>query len=242
MLNDQDLERYSRQVIFEQIGEGGQEKLCNSKVVLCGLGGLGCPAATYLVLAGLGEIVLIDHDHVESSNLPRQTLFEEADIGRPKVMAAAERLGYYNPACRILPVMKRMNSDVVEEYATGSCLWIDATDHYQAREDIAALALSHQSLLISASVQGMQGHITTFAADPKEGTFKDVYPHKPNQTRISQCEQVGIVGSVAGVLGSMLATEAIKEILHIGQGLKGKMLLYDGLFARVRIWDILRSR
>lgn len=241
MLSDDDLERYSRQVVLEQIGEAGQEKLKASKVALCGLGGLGCPAATYLSLCGIGELVLIDHDLVESSNLPRQPLYEEADIGRPKAIVAAEKLGYLNPHCHHVAMSQRMDAEIAQGAAKDCTLWIDATDNYHARAQIAELALLAKRPVLTASVQGMQGHITTLPTDPARGSFYDVYPHKPNQATVSQCEQVGILGAVAGVLGAMLAQEAVKEILLIGEGLSGKLLLYDGLYGRVQMVQFLHS-
>ncbi|NQY82691.1 MAG: HesA/MoeB/ThiF family protein [Alphaproteobacteria bacterium] len=242
MLNDADLERYARQVILEQIGEEGQERLRASKVLLIGLGGLGCPVAMYLALAGVGRVVLVDHDQVERSNLPRQPLFGDADLGRPKVMVAAECLGFLNPDSACEAVMQRFDVQIASTHGLEADLWIDASDNYITRSDIALSAAKHERRVVMAAVQGFQGHITTIDPGAENACFHGLFPTPPSDKAVSHCEQVGILGAVAGVLGTMLAVEAIKELLGIGQGLTNQILLYDGLFARVQKMKILHKR
>ena len=240
MLHDRDLERYARQVILPQIGEDGQEKLFSAKVLLVGLGGLGCPAATYLALAGVRHMTLVDNDVIELSNLPRQTLFEEADIGRPKAVVAAERLGYFNSAGAFEPQHQRFDADA--EYGAKADLWIDATDHYASRTAIAEAAGQQQKTLITAAAQGFQGHIATLLPGADNACFHGLYPHQPQDTTVSRCEQIGIFGAVAGMMGMMLAQEVVREVLGLPGGVRNRLLLYDGLYNRMQNMAIPERR
>ncbi len=232
MLNDQDLERYSRQVILPQIGEEGQEKLFSAKVLLVGLGGLGCPAATYLALAGVGQITLVDDDLIERSNLPRQTLFDEADIGRPKALVAAEKLSYLNSVAVFQAQHQRF--DPKASYCDTSTIWLDASDNYTSRAEIALAAGQQEKILVTAAAQAFQGHVATLVSGADNACFHGLYPNAPQDDAVSRCEQVGVLGTAVGIIGTMLAQEAIREILELAGGLRNQVLLYDGLFTRMQ--------
>ena len=240
MLSDHELERYSRQVILPQIGEEGQEKLLSAKILLVGLGGLGCPAATCLALAGVGQITLIDHDLIELSNLPRQTLFEEVDIGRPKALVAAERLSYLNSAGVFNPHHQRFDADAI--FCPDSTLWIDATDHYASRAEIALAAERQQKTLVTAAAQGFQGHVATLLPGAENACFHGLYPNRPQDTAVSRCEQVGVLGTTVGIIGTMLAQEVIREILGLSGGVQNQFLLYDGLYNRMQKMTVAQRR
>ena len=240
MLEDQDLDRYSRQVILPQIGEEGQEKLFAAKVLLIGVGGLGCPAATYLALAGVGQITLVDDDLIERSNLPRQSLFEEADIGRPKALVAAERLGYLNSAAVFQAHHERFDANAA--YGAESSIWVDASDNYASRAEIAMAAAVQNKTLVTAAVQAFQGHVATLLPGADHACFHGLYPHQPQDAAVSRCEQVGVLGAVTGIVGAMQAQEVIREILQLQGSLKNTMVLYDGLFHRMQTMLIQQRR
>ena len=240
MLNDQDLERYSRQVILPQIGEEGQEKLLSAKILLVGLGGLGCPAATYLALAGVGKITLVDDDLIERSNLPRQTLFDEADIGRPKALVAAEKLSYLNSSGVFEAHHQRF--DPKGSYCDDSSIWLDASDNYTSRAEIALAAGKQGKTLVTAAAQGFQGQVATLLSGADNACFHGLYPNPPQETSVSRCEQVGVLGTTVGIIGTMLAQEAIREILDLGGGLHNQVLLYDGLFSRMQKLTLQQCR
>ena len=240
MLNDQDLDRYSRQVILPQITEEGQEKLFRAKLLLVGLGGLGCPAATYLALAGVGQIALVDDDVIEASNLPRQTLFEEADIGRPKAEAAAEKLSYLNSSGHFTAYHQRFDSQ--GSYGEDSVIWLDASDSYTSRAEVALAAGQQKKILITAAAQAFQGQVATLYSGADDACFHGLYPSSPQENAVSRCEQVGILGTTVGIIGTMLAQEAIRELLGLEGGLRNRVLLYDGLFIRMQKMALQQRR
>ncbi|MBE8220363.1 MAG: HesA/MoeB/ThiF family protein [Alphaproteobacteria bacterium] len=241
-------ERYERHIVVKEIGGGGQQALAAAKVAIVGLGGLGNPLAQYLVAAGVGtggdtkgdigggKIGLIDDDVVELSNLQRQILFCEADIGKPKVQCAAARLKALNSDCHIITHQCRLTpatADILEDYD----IIADASDNFTTRfliNDICQLQSTGQKkVLVSAACTQFAGHITTFT--PQSGlNYRDFVPEAP-APQDNHCATQGIIGAVAGVVGSLQALEIIKEITKAGESLAGRVLIYDGLAATTRL-------
>jgi len=219
--------RYARHIVLPEIGEKGQQKLLASSALVIGAGGLGSAAALYLAAAGIGRLGIIDGDRVELSNLQRQVLFEEADIGRLKVEAARDRIGEINPACKVDIFPERITSgnacDIIKNYD----IVLDGCDNFETRFVIAEACMQEKKPLISAAISGFSAQLSTFK--PYEGgpCYRCLVPEIPERER--NCAQEGIVGPLAGVIGSMQALEAIKEFLHIGESLSGTLFTLDGL-------------
>lgn len=220
-LTEQEQARYSRQILIRDLGEAGQEKLKRSTVFIAGAGGLGCPVATYLAVAGVGHMILVDQDSVDPSNLNRQILHWNEDIGLEKVASARAKLSRMNPSVRITPVRTTIDRENARSLIRGADLVIDAMDNYQTRFYLNRAAIQEGIPIIHASVRGFEGRITMII---------------PGETPCIECltpevppdETVPIVGATAGVIGSLQATEAIKMLTGIGTLLKGRMLIYDG--------------
>ena len=217
--------RYARQTCLPEIGASGQEKLGKAKVLIIGAGGLGCPVALYLTAAGVGTIGIVDEDKIEVHNLQRQILYDTYYLGRPKVEIAAEKLNDLNDEVKIIPHNLRLDEtnakDIVEQYD----IVADCSDNFDTRFLVNDVCMELSKTLVSAAVAGFEGQVYTF----KKGvcSYRDIY-EKPPEGLITSCSQTGILGSVCGVVGSLQATEIIKEILGIGESLCGKMIVYEG--------------
>ncbi len=220
-LTTHDLTRYSRQILIRDLGEAGQEKLKRSTVFIAGAGGLGCPVATYLAVAGVGHLIIGDQDVVDQSNLNRQILHWDEDLGQEKVASARAKLSRMNPSVRITPVRTTIDAENIHSLIRGVDLVIDALDNYQTRFFLNRAAIQERIPIIHASVRGFEGRITTIIPG-ETPCIECLTPEVPPQ------ETAPILGSTAGVVGSLQATEAIKLLTSIGTLLKGRMLIYDG--------------
>ena len=225
MLDDQQLLRYNRQLLLPQIDIAGQEKLANSRIAVIGLGGLGCPAAQYLAAAGVGELVVIDDDIIEISNLQRQLVYTDRDIGQSKARVMARQLMQLNPAIRVTVLDQRFEAHVHHQLIDSCDAVIDATDTISSRKQINSCCVNAGVPLVFAAAIRMEGQLTVF--DPRlqhSPCYECVFGHiKVNES----CTQGGVLGSVVGTLGIMQATEAIKLVLNIGSVPVGRLLLYD---------------
>ena len=223
------LRRYARHVVLPEIGEDGQKKLLASSVLITGAGGLGSSAIAYLAAAGIGKIGIVEPDRVELSNLQRQLLFETGDIGRPKADAARDRAEEINPDCRIELFHTRLDENNAISLVQGFDVVIDGSDNFTTRFALATSCLLNKKTLISAAISGFSAQISTFK--PHLGAphpcYRCLVPEMPE--REISCAQEGIVGPLAGVMGSMQALEAIKELLSIGTSLSGHLLSFDAL-------------
>lgn len=230
-----ELERYGRQIVLPDVGGVGQERLRAASVLLVGAGGLGAPAALYLAAAGVGRLVLVDDDRVSVSNLQRQVLYTTADVDRLKVEAAAERLGALNPEIAIETRPWRLTEANAEALVAAVDLVLDGTDSFETRALTARAAARARRPLVSGSVQGLEGQLTLFAPSLRPGTpcFRCLYAQTPAADALPSCAMGGILGPVAGQLGAMMATEAIKWIMGLGDDLVGALLLVDGRLATV---------
>ncbi len=220
--------------MLPEIGEAGQEKLLRSSVLVIGAGGLGSASLGYLAAAGIGRLGIVEHDRVELSNLQRQILFEEADIGRAKTDAAADRLYELNPACNIEIFCERLTGDNARALIGAFDIVLDGSDNFETRFAVADAAMHEKKPLVSAAISGFDGQISTFKpylGDPHP-CYRCLVPEIPDRART--CAQEGIVGPLAGMMGSMQALEAIKELLAIGESLSGRLVIVEALSLGIR--------
>jgi adenylyltransferase/sulfurtransferase len=222
MLTGEEQIRYDRQMMIKGIGVEGQEKLKQAKVVIAGGGGLGSPVSIYLTAAGVGTIRIIDHDKVELSNLNRQVLHWDKDVGREKVESAAEKLSQLNRNVKIDPVRKTINEGNVSQLVSGFDLIIDAMDNLPTRFLLNKAAIENRIPFIHGAIYGLEGRVTTIIPD-KSACLRCIY-----HGLISQ-EKFPVIGVTPAVIGCIQATEAIKCIVGIGKLLTNRLLIYDGL-------------
>jgi molybdopterin/thiamine biosynthesis adenylyltransferase len=224
-----EVERYARHLVLREVGGPGQQKLKAARVLVVGAGGLGAPASLYLAAAGVGTIGFVDPDTVSLSNLQRQVLYATADVGRPKLEAAVEHLGALNPhpAVETHPVwLDDANADdIVSRYD----LVLDGTDDFKTRFAVSDACLAHGKPLVSGALGRWTGQVGVFHGQP---CYRCLVPEVPPDAET--CSLVGVVGALAGVIGSMMALEAVKIIAGAGQPLSGRLLIYDALAAETR--------
>ncbi len=228
-MDDAQLLRYSRQILLPEIGVEGQARLARARVLVVGLGGLGCPAATYLAASGVGTLVVADADRVELSNLQRQVLYADADQGRLKVEAAGDRLRALNPELRVEAWPRRLDPGSLDQVVGGVDLVLDASDNFATRFAVNRACFRARRPLVSAAVIRMEGQVSVFRFDRGTGPcYRCLYAEGPEEPP-APCSESGVLGSVAGMLGALQATEAVKTLLDIGETLHGRLLLLDAL-------------
>ncbi len=227
-----ELNRYSRQLVLPQVGKPGQEKLEKARVLIVGLGGLGCPAALYLAGAGVGTLGLVDHDVVQLSNLHRQILYGDADIGEAKVRVAAPRLHQVNPHLKIETFGEKFSMEKAIDIAGSFDLVLDCTDNFAARYAINAFCVEYQKPNVFASLYRFEGFLTVFDSRLDAGCYRCLYP--TSSEAIQNCSEAGVIGVLPGIMGAMQALEAIKIITGAGEVLNNKSLIYDGLTQNMR--------
>lgn len=227
--SDEEVERYARHLVLREVGGPGQQRLKSARVLIVGAGGLGAPAALYLAAAGVGHLVLVDPDVVDRSNLQRQVLYAEADIGAPKVQAAAARLAGLNPHVAVTGVQARFEAANAAELVSGVDLVLDGTDDFAVRFCVNAACVAHAKPLVSGAIGRWTGQIGVFSGRP---CYQCLVPDIPPGAET--CSAVGVIGALAGVIGSMMALEAVKLITGAGEPLAGRLLIYDGLSAETR--------
>ena len=232
-----DLGRYLRQMRLPQLGETGQRRLAAARVAVIGAGGLGAPALTYLAAAGIGEITLFDPDTVDATNLHRQVLFTEADLGRSKAVAAAEHLHAQSPQVSVRAVVETLTPANALEELAGHDLVLDGTDNFPTRY-LASDACEILDLpLVWGSILAFSGQVSVFwGAGGRGVTYRDVHPVPPRPGEVPSCAEAGVLGMLCGVIGSTMAMEAVKVLAGMGDVLFGRLALYDALRAR---WDEL---
>jgi molybdopterin/thiamine biosynthesis adenylyltransferase len=227
--SDDEIERYARHLVLAEVGGPGQQRLKAARVGLIGLGGVGSPAALYLAAAGVGTLRLIDDDTVALSNLQRQIAFDAADIGRPKVEAGADTLAALNPHVRIEPVAERLTGANAPRLIGDCDVVIDGTDDFGTRFAVNAACMVAHIPLVSGALGRWSGQVGVFTGRP---CYRCLVPAFPPEAET--CARVGVIGALAGVVGSMAALEAIKRITGSGQPLTGRLLIYDGLAGTAR--------
>ncbi len=227
--SDEEVDRYARHLVLREIGGAGQQALKAASVLIVGAGGLGAPAALYLAAAGVGRIGLADPDIVALSNLQRQILYDSADIGRPKVEAAAERLSGLNAHVALEPLTVRLGPDNAAALVRPYDLVLDGTDDFATRFAINDACLGEGKPLVSGAIGRWTGQIGVFSGQP---CYRCLVPDIPPEAET--CVTVGVIGALAGVIGAMMALEAIKLITRAGDSLAGRLLIYDALSAETR--------
>ncbi len=230
--NYEDL-RYSRQIILDGFGAEGQEKLKKAKILVAGSGGLGSPALLYLAAAGVGNIGVVDFDTVTISNLNRQVLHFTSDIGRRKTDSAEEKLYKLNPEVKVIKHNTRIDIDNVEGIISGYDVVIDATDNFTARYLISDCCYFMKKPLVEGAAVGLDGILMTIIPD-KTPCYRCLYPYPPEDGVLPTCSDVGILGAVTGVVGSMQALEAIKLVTEIGENIVGRILTFDAMASSFR--------
>ncbi len=237
---EDEVERYARHLVLREIGGPGQQKLKAARVLVVGAGGLGAPAALYLAAAGVGRLGLVDADVVALSNLQRQVLYGTYDVGRRKVVAAGQRLTALNPNVALEPHLEMLDSANAAELVRDYDLVLDGTDSFQTRFDVNAACYAEGKPLVSGAIGRWTGQLALFEAGLTRGRplaeRKPCYRCLVTETPpdAETCSAVGVMGALAGVMGSMMALEAIKLITGAGQTLSGRLLIYDALSAEVR--------
>lgn len=233
-MTTQELERYARHIVLREVGGPGQNRLRGARMLVVGAGGLGSPVLEYLAAAGVGTISVIDHDIVSLSNLQRQVLFDETHLGRPKVEAARERIGRLNPGVRVQPIECRFSPDNARAIVDGTDLVLDGTDSFETRHCVNRAAVDAGVPLVSGAISQWEGQVTVFF--PAGGTpcYACVFPDAPTPGTAPSCAEAGVIGALPGIIGAMMAAEAIKIVTGAGTPLLGVMLIHDVLFGESR--------
>lgn len=232
--------RYSRHTMLPEVGEEGQIRLLKAKVLCIGAGGLGSPAALYLAAAGVGTIGIVDDDVVDASNLQRQILHATSRVGEPKVESAEATLRGLNPDVQVARHALRLTSDNVLDVLEGYDLVVDGADNFQTRYLLNDAALKLGVPVIHSSIFRFEGQLTAFAGEGGP-CYRCLYPEPPPPEEAPSCQEAGVFGVLPGVMGVLQATEAIKMILGIGEGLPGRLLMYDALRTKVRELKLRRD-
>ena len=221
------VQRYSRHIIMPQVGSVGQRKLIDAKVLIVGAGGLGSPIAIYLTLAGVGTVGIVDFDTVDVTNLQRQVLHYDSDIGKPKVESAVETLKAYNPETAVIAHEAPLNSDNAMEIIQDYDIVINGADNFPARYLVNDAAYLAGKPLVDGSILLFDGMATVFL--PGKGCYRCLFPTPPPPGEVPSCAEAGVLGMLPGMVGTIQATETVKLILGIGESLSGRLLLIDAL-------------
>ena len=227
ILNKKLIERYSRQIVLKDVGPLGQKKIIKSKVLVVGAGGLGCPVIDYLSRAGVGNIGVIDHDKVNTSNIHRQSLYNSRDIGKFKVSVLKKKVKLVNPQVKIKTYKEKIEKKNIEKIFKGYDFIVDGSDNFKTKFLLNKYCLYQKKILIVGAISKMDGHIFTFDFKNKnDPCLKCFYQTEPSDD-ILNCEYEGILGPVAGVVGNIQAIEVLKKILKIGDKSSKKILILD---------------
>jgi len=238
-LTPEQVGRYSRHIIMPDVGSVGQRKLIDAKVLIIGAGGLGSPVALYLALAGVGTIGLVDFDTVDLSNLQRQILHQNKDIGVRKVVSAKETLNAYNPDTNVVLHEEPINSynamGIIEQYD----VIVNGADNFPTRYLVNDASYLAGKPLVDGSILLFDGQASTYI--PGKGCYRCVFPEPPPPGEVPSCSEAGVLGALPGIIGTIQATEVIKVILDIGDTLSGRMLLLDALAMDFRIVKVRQN-
>ncbi|AJE48536.1 HesA/MoeB/ThiF family protein [Celeribacter indicus] len=228
-----ELERYMRHILLREIGGPGQRSLKEAKVLVVGAGGLGAPVLQYLAASGVGVIGVIDDDVVEPSNLQRQVIHKDDSLGMPKVFSAAAAMRAQNPFVEIRPYNRRFDEScavLLDEYD----LVLDGTDNFDTRYLVNRLCVAAKKPLIAAAITQWEGQISTYKPHETGPCYQCIFPERPAPGMVPSCAEAGVAAPLPGILGTMMAMEAVKEITGAGQGLAGRLTIYDALYAECR--------
>lgn len=234
MLSDAELDRYARQIILPVFGGAGQAKLKGAHVAVIGAGGIGCPAITYLAAAGVGRLTIIDDDVVELSNLQRQPLFTDADIGARKAVVATEAARRINPHVETVAIAQRLDDANAAALLAGANLILDGCDNFVTRLAVNRAAVALQIPLLSAAIGAFEGQVALYEGwRPNSPCYACLVGDDPDQEGIN-CAEQGVMGALAGMIGTMAALEAVRALTGWGSGLTGRLAIVDMLDRRWR--------
>ena len=228
-MNDEQLLRYSRHILLDDLGIEGQTRICNSHAVIIGAGGLGSPAAFYLAAAGVGKITLVDHDTVDFTNLQRQILHTQARVGQPKVLSGQQTLAAINPDIEIVPLQTRLEGEALSALVASADIVLDCSDNFQTRHAINRACVSHRKPLVSGAAVRFDGQISVYDLSTATGPcYHCLFPEGEEVEEV-RCAIMGVFAPLTGIIGTMQAAEALKVLAGIGEPLRGRLLLLDGL-------------
>jgi sulfur-carrier protein adenylyltransferase/sulfurtransferase len=238
LLSADQLRRYGRQLLIPEVGQDGQRRLLDSKVLLIGAGGLGSPSALYLAASGVGTIGLVDDDLVEESNLQRQVLHTTERLGRPKTESARLSINALNPEIRVVEHRERLDGANVERLIAGYDVIVDGTDNFDTRYVLNDAAVRLRKPVVHGSIYRWDGQVTTFV--PFAGPcYRCMYPTQPPDELAPACSVAGVLGVLPGIVGMLQATEVFKLLLGVGEPLVGRLLMFDAMtatFDEVKVW------
>lgn len=239
MLSDEQLLRYSRQIMLPDVEINGQETWLNSTVLIIGLGGLGSPVAMYLAAAGVGELVLVDDDEVELSNLQRQIAHNSKRIGAPKVDSARNTIAALNPDVRVKALYERLDDEALNRLVAAVDLVVDCTDNFTTRFAINRACFQHMKPLVSGAAIRMEGQVSVYdPLQPESPCYQCLYKEGSEEENLT-CSESGVLAPLVGVIGSVQALEALKVLASVGKSLAGRLLLFD---AKTMDWRTLRLK
>tara|TARA_Y100001970_G_C14215433_1_gene849375 strand:- start:901 stop:1656 length:756 start_codon:yes stop_codon:yes gene_type:complete len=229
-LSKNQIERFSRQIVLKNIGIFGQKKIIQSKVLIIGMGGLGCSVAEFLTRAGVGSLGIVDSDNVDLSNIHRQSLYDNGDLKKSKVISASKKLNRINNKTKVICYKMRLNkknfNKIIEKYD----YIIDGSDNFETKFLINDLCLKTKKILVTGAISKFDGHIFSFNfKSKKDPCLRCFFQEDEISEDILNCEYEGILGSVAGIIGTFQANEVLKQILNIGKNLNGYILIFDFL-------------
>ena len=225
-MKDEQLLRYSRQIMLPQMDVAGQQKLIDATVLIVGMGGLGCPAAMYLAAAGVGHLIIADDDLVELTNLQRQVAYSQSMIGEPKVVASQQTLLGLNPDLKITALQKRLEGSELSEAVGQADLIVDACDNFTTRFAINSACIEHGKPLVSGAAIRMEGQVTVFdSRNPTSPCYQCLYSQGDDED--ASCSENGVMAPLVGIIGAVQAMETVKLLTGIGESLTGRLLLLD---------------
>ena len=238
-LNQEQIKRFSRQIVLKNIGIVGQKKIIESKVLIVGMGGLGCPVAEFLTRSGVGSLGIVDYDSVDLSNIHRQSLYDYNDINKPKVKAAKKKLNIINSKTKVICYKLKLNKNNFEKIIKDYDYIVDGSDNFKTKFLINDFSLKLKKFLITGAISKFDGHVFAFNfKNKKTPCLRCFFQEKEISDDILNCEYEGILGTVAGIIGTIQANEVLKQILNIGKTLNGLILILDLLnlnFRKVKL-------
>lgn len=239
-LTDEDLQRYSRQLLMPEFDVAGQQRLGEARVLVIGAGGLGCPVVLYLAAAGVGRIRVADSDRVDLTNLQRQVAFAMEDLDRPKAQVLAERARAINPSIRVEAITERLADEALDRAVAAADLVIDASDNFATRFAVNRSCVRHARPLVSGAAIRGEGQVSVFAAGPDAPCYACLYDSTSDEPALT-CSESGVLGPLVGLIGATQALEAIKVLAGIGTTLSGRLLVLDALAMQWREMKLLKD-
>lgn len=240
----EEIERYKRHLVLHEVGGAGQQKLKSARVLLVGAGGLGSPIAMYLAAAGVGTIGLVDDDIVSLSNLQRQVLHDTASVGAPKVASGKQTIARINPHVSVETFETRLDARNALDIISRFDIVCDGSDNFATRYLVSDACYLAAKTLVFGAVGPFDGYVTTFKPHEKRAdgtpfpTYRCIFPEAPPPGTVANCSEVGVLGAIVGVIGTLQATEVLKEITGAGESLAGRLMIYDALGARFQSVDV----